>query len=91
MNLFPECLSLTYKRLRVYERSRVGCCIKSCIFHIHVYRLSIRVSLTSDIYKVVAAQGAGALVAALEPSEQADRMECVLAGGTSLIRHLHIS
>lgn len=91
MNFFPEGLSFVYKRLSIYERSRVGCGIKSSTFHIHVYRLSICVSLTSDIYKVVAAQGAGALVAALEPSEQADRMECVLAGGTSLIRRLHIS
>lgn len=92
MNFFPECLSFAYKRLSVYERSMVsGYCIKSCTFHIYVYRLSICVSLTSDIYKVVAAQGAGALVAALEPSEQANRMECVLAGGTSLIRRLHIS
>lgn len=44
----------------------------------------------SNVYKVVAAQRTGALIAALEPPEQADRVEGVLAGGTALVRGLHV-
>lgn len=44
----------------------------------------------SNIYKVVAAQGASTLVAALEPAEQADRVESVLASGTTLVGGLHV-
>lgn len=43
-----------------------------------------------DIYKVVAAQRTGALVAALEPAEQTDRVEGVLAGCAALVRSLHV-
>lgn len=45
---------------------------------------------TLNIYKVVAAQRAGALVAALEPAEQTNRVERVLARCAALVRSLHI-
>lgn len=44
-----------------------------------------------NVYKVVAAQGAGALVAALEPAEQTNRMEGVLARCAALVGSLHVS
>ena len=46
--------------------------------------------MSSYIHKVVPAQRTSALVAALKPSEQTHRVECVLAGGTSLVGGLHI-
>ena len=46
--------------------------------------------MSSYINKVVPAQRTSALVTALEPPEQTDRVECVLAGGTSLVRSLHV-
>lgn len=42
------------------------------------------------INKVVPAKRTRALVTALEPTEQADRVECVLAGRASLVGCLHI-
>lgn len=42
------------------------------------------------IYKLVATQRAGTLVAALEPPEETHRVEGVLASGASLIRRLHV-
>lgn len=52
--------------------------------------LSSMYSTRSNIYKVVPTQRTCALVAALKPPEQADRVEGVLAGGASLVRRLHI-
>lgn len=46
--------------------------------------------IQSNIYKVVAAQGTSALVATLEPAEQANRVECVLAGSATLVGGLHV-
>lgn len=43
-----------------------------------------------NINEVVAAEWASALVAALEPPEQTDGVECVLAGGTALVGGLHV-
>lgn len=43
-----------------------------------------------NIHEIVATEGAGALVATLEPAEQTHGVECVLAGGTTLVRGLHI-
>lgn len=43
-----------------------------------------------NIHKVVSAKRASALVAALEPPEQTNRVECVLAGGATLVRRLHV-
>ena len=43
-----------------------------------------------NINKVVSAKRTSALVAALEPAEQTDRVEGVLASGTPLVRCLHV-
>jgi hypothetical protein len=52
----------------------------------------VQVNLTKylNIHKVVSAERTSALVAALEPAEQTDRVEGVLASSTPLVRCLHV-
>lgn len=52
--------------------------------------LYIVVAYTLDIDKVVTAQWACALVAALEPPEQTHRVEGILASCASFVRCLHV-
>lgn len=53
----------------------------------HIYNLCFAL----NIHKVVPAQWASTLVTALEPSEQTDRVESVLAGRAAFVRRLHVS
>lgn len=55
----------------------------------HVFYVQVNLKYL-NINEVVSAKRTGALVAALEPAEQTDGVECVLASGAPLVRCLHV-
>lgn len=71
--------------LFLYQRAR-----RSCL-DINAQRDQLLyIDISSYINEIVPAQRTSALVTALEPPEQTHRVECVLAGGASLVRSLHV-